>query len=137
MFGIGWACILSPSIVTALSSIPETASGVATGTLFTLHNIGGAIGLALGTVAYHYQAKIALTIAAAKQHLAIGDWISQAVADPDNALSLIQSQTHLPLAKATSLLHQFFMHGYRGGMILLLVVSAGALLLLLMGLKRK
>jgi EmrB/QacA subfamily drug resistance transporter len=52
LFGIGWACILSPSIVAALSTIPSEMSGVATGTLFTLHNFGGAVGLAMGTLIY-------------------------------------------------------------------------------------
>lgn len=52
-FGTGWACVLSPSIITAIASVPESASGVAMGSVGTLHNCGGAIGLAIGTLVYH------------------------------------------------------------------------------------
>ena len=47
-FGIGWACILSPSLFTALSALPKEMGGVAMGTVGTLHNFGGALGLAIG-----------------------------------------------------------------------------------------
>jgi len=52
LMGIGWACILGPSTVAALSSVPEEMSAVAMGSSWTLHNIGGAIGLALAAATY-------------------------------------------------------------------------------------
>jgi EmrB/QacA subfamily drug resistance transporter len=55
--GIGWACILGPSTVAALSSVPENRGGVAMGASWTLHNVGGAIGLASGTAIYHFYAQ--------------------------------------------------------------------------------
>ena len=50
LFGIGWACILSPSLITAMSSLPEEMGGVAIGTIGTLHNFGGTLGLAIGSI---------------------------------------------------------------------------------------
>jgi EmrB/QacA subfamily drug resistance transporter len=52
IFGIAWACVLSPSINAALSSVPATISGVAIGSLGTLHNFGGAVGLAIAATIY-------------------------------------------------------------------------------------
>ncbi|QEI09246.1 MFS transporter [Pigmentiphaga aceris] len=48
--GIGWGAILGPSTVAALASVPTRLGGVAMGASWTLHNLGGAIGLALATV---------------------------------------------------------------------------------------
>lgn len=53
LFGIGWALILSPSLVTAISALPSDMSGVAMGTVGTLHNFGGAIGLAITSNMYY------------------------------------------------------------------------------------
>jgi len=51
-FGTGWALILSPSIIATLSEVPETAAGLTMGMLCSLHNFGGAIGLALAMVIF-------------------------------------------------------------------------------------
>ncbi len=55
--GIGWACILGPSTVAALSSLPESMGAVAMGSSWTLHNIGGAVGLGVGVVVYRIYAQ--------------------------------------------------------------------------------
>ncbi len=52
LFGIGWACILSPSLAAAMSSVPPDRSGVAAGMMGTSHNLGGAIGLAIGSLIF-------------------------------------------------------------------------------------
>ncbi len=52
-FGIGMAFILSPSLVAAMMSVHEKVAGSAMGTVGTLHNFGGALGLAIGTAIYH------------------------------------------------------------------------------------
>lgn len=52
LIGIGWASILSPSFTSALLSIPQQQAGVAMGTLGTLHNAGGSIGLAIGVMLF-------------------------------------------------------------------------------------
>ncbi|MDR3478598.1 MAG: MFS transporter [Gammaproteobacteria bacterium] len=52
LFGIGWACILGPSIVATVSSVPKSSSGMAIGTLGTIHNFGGAVGLTISLAFY-------------------------------------------------------------------------------------
>ncbi len=53
--GIGWACILSPSTVLALSATPASDSALAMGASWTLHNIGGVVGLAGGLAVYYFK----------------------------------------------------------------------------------
>lgn len=53
--GIGWSYILGPSTVLSLSSLPESSGGLAMGASWTLHNIGGVIGLGIGLTIYHIQ----------------------------------------------------------------------------------
>lgn len=52
--GAGWACLLSPSMIAATLSVPENQSAVAIGSVSTIHNIGGATGLALSMLIYHF-----------------------------------------------------------------------------------
>lgn len=50
--GVGWGSVLGPSITAALSALPRDLSGMALGMATTLHNLGGAVGLALATALY-------------------------------------------------------------------------------------
>ncbi|CDG87387.1 MFS transporter [Xenorhabdus bovienii] len=46
LFGIGWGAILGPSTYVALSAFPPEQAAVAMGTAWTIHNVGGACGIA-------------------------------------------------------------------------------------------
>lgn len=131
MLGIGWACVLSPSIVAALSSFPESMGGVAMGSVGTLHNFGGAIGLALGTVVYHYQAKSVVISELFKNQLnGASGWIDRAIGDPENAIHIIQQSTNLDVIKANELFQHFFIYGYSSAMWLLVASSIAALVII-------
>jgi len=134
-FGIGWAFILSPSIVAAISAVPESISGVAMGSLGTLHNFGGAIGLAIGTVVYHYRAKLIALADLAKQNVAPGAWVDKAIADPDNAVLIITHNANIATTKATAIFQNFFISGYNSAMLLLMIVSMVALAIVIFGIK--
>ncbi|MCE4053305.1 MFS transporter [Pseudomonas sp. Au-Pse12] len=54
IMGLGWASILGPSTVLGISSVPQAVGSVAMGSLMTLHNVGGGIGLALGVGLFHH-----------------------------------------------------------------------------------
>ncbi|WP_163509654.1 MFS transporter [Fodinicola acaciae] len=45
--GIGWACVLGPSATAAMLSVAGDQTGLAVGATWTVHNVGGAIGLAV------------------------------------------------------------------------------------------
>lgn len=49
LFGSGWALILPPSFGIAITSLPQEMGGVAVGSAGTFHNLGGTVGLALGS----------------------------------------------------------------------------------------
>jgi predicted MFS family arabinose efflux permease len=137
LFGIGWSFILSPSIVAALSSVPEAVGGVAMGALGTLHNFGGAIGLAIGTVAYNFFAMKDLLENLAVQNIKQGAWTPAVVANPDTAVQILQSNTGITSAHAITLSQQFFVHGYHSAMGLLVVISLVAFLIVSFGLPKK
>jgi EmrB/QacA subfamily drug resistance transporter len=124
--GVGWAALLGPSTVAALASVPESVGGVAMGSSWTLHNVGGIIGLATGTVAYHFFA--AKTLAAQLAVSVHSAWIKSAVANPDNAAQIIGQHTSLAENKIIFVLKDFFIHGYHGAMLLLIISSALAAL---------
>ncbi|MGC5702810.1 MFS transporter [Pseudomonas sp. NFXW11] len=54
IMGLGWASILGPSTVLGISSVPQEVGSVAMGSLMTLHNVGGGIGLAVGVGLFHH-----------------------------------------------------------------------------------
>lgn len=55
--GLGWGCVLGPSMTAALTALPQALAGTALGMATTLHNVGGALGLAIGTVLYRLAAQ--------------------------------------------------------------------------------
>ena len=137
LFGIGWACILSPSIVAALSAVPKESAGVGMGTLGTLHNLGGAMGLAVGTLLFNTIAKSSLISQLKQKDIAVDHWIDQVLANTDNAIQTIQENTHLALQNITPIFERYFLSGYRAAMFLLVASSIIALIAVWMGLKNK
>lgn len=134
--GIGWACILGPSTVASLSSVPESMGAVAMGSSWTIHNIGGAIGLGIGVVIYRIYAQYALSNDLAAHHISGGSWINEVVANPNNALELLQRYTHLAINDLLSISHQFFIAGYQAAMWLLVASSLIVLGVIYFGLKK-
>ena len=55
--GLGWGCVLGPSMAAALAALPQALAGTALGVATTLHNIGGALGLAIGTAVFRLAAQ--------------------------------------------------------------------------------
>lgn len=65
LMGLGWGCILGPLVMATLGSVDEAQSGGALGITWTLHNLGGAVGLALAALiypAYGYRAVMLLLL---------------------------------------------------------------------------
>lgn len=54
--GVGWGCVLGPSMTAALAALPGELSGTALGMAATIHNVGGALGLALASALHGYAA---------------------------------------------------------------------------------
>lgn len=56
--GFAWALIVGPAVKLAVSTVPSQFSGLAAGALWTIQNIGGALGLAIGSVIFKYQERL-------------------------------------------------------------------------------
>ena len=52
LMGAGWGAILGPSVAAALGGLPSSQHGQGIGIAWTLHNLGGALGLAVATRVY-------------------------------------------------------------------------------------
>ncbi|MFG2145214.1 MFS transporter [Streptomyces sp. NPDC048696] len=128
--GLAWACVLGPATVSALSSVPERQAGLAMGSSWTFHNLGGAIGLAAGIVLYRSQADSSLTSALADRGAATGSWTKDAVADPERATELLRSHTSLGNAEITDVFDRMFTHGTQAAMWMVAATSFAALLVL-------
>ncbi|GAA2195251.1 hypothetical protein [Streptomyces bangladeshensis] len=83
--GIGWAGVLSPATVSALSAVPERQAGLAVGSSWTFHNLGGAIGLAASVVLFRTFASGRLTTELTRRQQATGDWTDSVVTNPGHA----------------------------------------------------
>lgn len=52
LMGAGWGAILGPSVAAALGALPASRHAQGIGISWTLHNLGGALGLAIATQVY-------------------------------------------------------------------------------------
>ncbi len=136
LFGMGWACILGPSTVAALSSVPEDISSVAIGSSWTMHNVGGAVGLAIGVVVYHAGAQAALLGDLAARQVTPGAWAGDILSDPSKAVNLLGQYSNLGSSEITSIFQSFFMSGFHCAMWLLVGVSLAALAGIAWGLRK-
>lgn len=129
--GIGWACILGPSTVASISSVPDTVVAVAMGTSWTFLNIGGAVGLGLGEFLYQTQAQKAFVSGLFGAHVSLStDQMTQALASPIKAVEILQHNTQLGLNESISVAHQSFIMGYQSAMWLLAGSSFAAMIII-------
>ncbi|MFB7636001.1 MFS transporter [Streptomyces sp. NPDC056149] len=135
LMGIGWALVLGPATVAALSAVPERLAGTAVGSSWTFHNLGGAIGLAVGMAVYRRSARDALDEALAARRLPGGEWVSRAVADPGVGNGLLRAHTGLDGRGAEALSRELFLRGNQAAMWLLCGVAVVAFLVIWVGMR--
>ena len=122
--GVGWGSILGPSTMAALASVQERLAGVAMGASWTLHNVGGALGLAVATSLYRAVAGFTLQSASglpAAQAMALAS-------DPANGAHALAGSGVAP-GQASEWIAHAFVAGYEAAMWLLVAVCAVAWLL--------
>lgn len=126
VMGLGWACILGPSTVLGMTSVPQQISSVAMGSLMTLHNIGGGLGLAVGVGLYRYFAASELALRSGAGEGSAG-WVTAAVAQPEQGAVLLGEHLGQPAEAFVGFVQQAFLQGYQAVMVFLAVVLALAL----------
>ena len=115
LMGLGWAGVLGPSAVAALAAVPAERAGMAVGSTWTVHNLGGAIGLAVGLAVF--RARVA------------GDLVAAGVpAGPAHAVATDPATGSAPLGgpDAASLLAGAVTSGVHASALLIAAVAAVA-----------
>ena len=135
--GIGWACVLGPAAIVALSSVPKRMSGLAVGSTWTFHNFGGAVGLAIGMTLFRVFADSFLRNQLTVQGVQPGSWTTTAVTNLDTASQLVQHNTHVSKQTADELVGALFTSGDSAAMLLLVGTSLAALVTILLLGQRK
>lgn len=127
--GLGWACVLGPSTVAALASAPERLGGAVMGASWTIHNLGGAIGLSIATMVYRFAASRALVDgpggpggSGESVPMAAGV-ASTIVADPQAAAGRLLAAYPDSAGAVHAVVERFFLHGYQASMWTLLGVT--------------
>ena len=129
LFGIGWACILSPALAAAMTSVPPDRSGIAAGMMGTSHNLGGALGLALGSLIFTYGTKLNLITSLKKWQLPIDQWVNEVVMNTDQAINLLMEHTPLTEGTATQVFKQAFLSGYQTAFWFLAILMIAVLII--------
>lgn len=135
LMGTGWAFVLGPATVAALSSVPERMGGTAIGSSWTFHNLGGALGLAAGMAIYRSSAETSLSDGLAAHHVSSGPWVQEAISKPESATKLLAEHTGLKQDEITSLFNDMSLSGNAAAMWLLLALSVAAFTAIAFGLR--
>lgn len=96
----------------------------------TSHNLGGALGLALGSLIFTHGTKLNLLTTLQKLQFPINHWVDDVIMNTDQAISLLMKHTPLSQENATHVFKQAFLSGYQHTlwflailMIVVLVIS--------------
>ncbi|WP_411753772.1 MFS transporter [Serratia sp. (in: enterobacteria)] len=134
--GVGWACILGPATVVALSAVPANMGAVAMESSWTIHNLGGAIGLSAGLLVHQEMAASQLLNTLSSNNAVTEPMAQTLLASPETAVSELL-KLGVPEQQAAEIFHSSFMFGYHSSMWLLLLISAMAMVVLFFTLPTK
>ncbi|HEY5952972.1 MAG TPA: MFS transporter [Terrimicrobiaceae bacterium] len=130
--GLGWGLVLSSAAFSAISSLPPTLSGTASGALWTFQNLGGSIGLAMtGTIFRHAERTSLMTgLGASDIHLTPEqqDLIKSLLGDSNEARQILGEFPSSLAESIWPLFRNAFMQGYSWSFLFLLGLSLAAFL---------
>ncbi len=112
VLGIVWAAGNTIPIIAAQTAVEPARISVATGTMITMFNIGGSLGLAISVVVYHFFAMKTLTLSSHAITL-----LEKLIANPATAMQTAMNQ------ETYDLFNTAFMHGFSGAMGFIVVIS--------------
>ncbi len=129
--GCIWATGNTVSIIAAQAAVGSNRASLATGTIVTMFNVGGSIGLAISVVIYNYRANNSLERGLQMHPTQLSTDqlfnLKQLIANPAHSL-----QTHMSELTFNFFNHSF-MHGFSGAMWFLLILSSVTLLSVFLG----
>lgn len=137
--GLGWGWMFGSGAFAAISSLPKELAGTATGALWTLQNLGGALGLAVAGVIFRDREKLSLdaglTAAGIELDTEQKDLIRSLLSDPESARHTLSQFTDAMAAKILPIFESSFMMGYSGAFIFILCLCAAAFIIIALVMK--
>ena len=141
VLGTGWSSVNSSSATAAVAATTPDRAGNATGSAWTLFNVGSAIGLALCVVVFHMIEKAKLIadlktagIALNPQHLEV---VKTLIADPDKAKQALASLGVNNAHEIFPLFKQSFVSGLQVSSWVLIALAALGILVNAYALRKK
>lgn len=140
LYGIGWACMFGPSITAGISALPDNKTGIAAGSLNTMQEIGGSLGLALmGTVlrntgenyVFAKIKELGLSFSTEQLHT-----VKKFLSNPDKALFSLNLQNSRLAQELLDILNTGFLKGFYMALYLVLGLSLVSFLIILFALKK-
>lgn len=120
--GSMWALGNTVSIIAAQTAVGHERASVATGTIVTMFNIGGSIGLAIAVVIYHFITAKSLALIFKTNPTLFNTQqfsnLSQLISNPANSLTVSMDKL------LRNYFNEVFMHGFTGIMWFLLILSS-------------
>lgn len=124
--GSMWAMGNTVAIIAAQTAVGHERMSVATGTIVTMFNMGGSVGLAIAVVIYHFVTSSSLLNTFNSQHTLLNtsqySYLKELISNPAHSLQLTKNDLIL-------LFNKIFLHGFSGVMWFLLLLSFIALLI--------
>ncbi|MBM3201827.1 MAG: MFS transporter [Chlamydiae bacterium] len=124
MIGFGWVFTWGPSASSALSSLPHSMAGIASGMFMTLQEIGGVIGLAIAGVTFRITAKNYLSPYMYEIQDALKEKSDSLISDPVSAERFLGKNSWI-----ISKLHQAFIEGFDQMLLFLSLLTLFAIIL--------
>lgn len=121
--GSMWAMGNTVSIIAVQAAVDQDRKGVATGSLVTLFNIGGSIGLTIAVVIYNFLTSTSLS--SQQDALSVAEFgnLKELISNPAHSLQLTISDV------TEKLFNKLFIHGFVGVMSFLFVLSVTAFII--------
>ncbi len=126
LMGIGWGLSAGPASAAGIAALPKNFSGIASGALWTIRNLGGSIGLAFAGIIFQLQSKkyIFQQFSLANIHITTTQQsqLTAHLSSPQIILSLLNLK-NVNTNDIISILKHGFIDGYQTTMLFLTLIS--------------
>jgi EmrB/QacA subfamily drug resistance transporter len=128
LFGLGWGLQQATTAQAATAALPQEASGLAVGALYSIWNFGSCVGLAIGGLVFEELDNRSLAAALARETITLAakdqELVRSVLSDPSQAHQILGKLAPGLEAKILPIFKDSFMAGYGGAMVYLVVVCA-------------
>lgn len=139
-FGIGWAVLMGPCVAAGISSLPPSKAGIAAGSLNTVQEIGGGVGLAIIGSTLRNVGQNSVFSSLDSKGITFSDAqrteIKNQLSNPSELLASFRAQNISVPNDFEEIINTGFLDGMDGAMYILLALSAATFLFILFFMKK-